>query len=401
MAISLVGLYVLSLLPGICKISINGSNINLFGVVTLLILPFLYARFFTEKRLITLLKKRKMIIFLICWLFIDIVGIMRALDLSQWIKYNYFFISGLSLAILVAYYFKEKKHYYYFLLISNVMLVIHNIIGWVEIIAKKYYFLSSEELKEIYIRYHYPVSMFGNTNDFAIFLTVAIFLTLIFNNLITNTLHKLLNNILIISSFFLIYRTQSRACWLALVVGLILFLLLKVRYTHKTYRVFFMLGIVATLSVISSITYFIITSNVIDLNSIGMRINLIKNGFILLFQTWGFGVGSSNIELLMHDSALLPTAGMSNMHNWWMEILVSFGIVIFTIYLFIYVKFILTAFKAVLRSEGQKEQNINGLIFSLLFVFTIACISSSSINSYGWIWILYGCCISFYYCLEN
>lgn len=202
MAISLVGLYVLSLLPGICKISINGANINLFGVVTLLILPFLYARFFTEKRLITLLKKRKMIIFLICWLFIDIVGIMRALDLSQWIKYNYFFISGLSLAILVAYYFKEKKHYYYFLLISNVMLVIHNIIGWVEIIAKKYYFLSSEELKEIYIRYHYPVSMFGNTNDFAIFLTVAIFLTLIFNNLITNTLHKLLNNILIISSFF-------------------------------------------------------------------------------------------------------------------------------------------------------------------------------------------------------
>lgn len=73
MAISLVGLYVLSLLPGICKISINGANINLFGVVTLLILPFLYARFFTEKRLITLLKKRKMIIFLICWLFIEVV----------------------------------------------------------------------------------------------------------------------------------------------------------------------------------------------------------------------------------------------------------------------------------------------------------------------------------------
>ena len=40
-------------------------------------------------------------------------------------------------------------------------------------------------------------------------------------------------------------------------------------------------------------------------------------------------------------------------------------------------------------------------LFTLLIVFAIACISSSSINSYGWIWMLYGCIISIYYYGNN
>lgn len=63
MAISLLILYALALVPGVCKISINGANINLFGILTLLCLPFMFARFLTEKGLITKIKKRKVIFF--------------------------------------------------------------------------------------------------------------------------------------------------------------------------------------------------------------------------------------------------------------------------------------------------------------------------------------------------
>lgn len=401
MAISLLILYALALVPGVCKISINGANINLFGILTLLCLPFMFARFLTEKGLITKIKKRKVIFFLLLWLLVDIFSIIRAIDIRQWIRYNYFFISGISLAILVAFYIRTKKQYCYFLVINNFMLFIHNIIAWNEIILEKYFFLASKDIEEIYITNKYPVSMFGNTNDLAIFLTISIFLILIFNNLINNKSVKLLNAFLFFSSLVLIYKTQSRACWAALAIGITVWLLLKIQYTRRTYQFLLLFGVVSALLSVGLLTYYIISFNVVELNSIGMRINLIKNGITLLFQTWGIGVGSSNIEPLMMEKSLLPTAGMVNMHNWWVEVLVSFGIIIFALYVSVYIKCILRTYQKVILCKNSKERNLYSILISLYFVFAVACISSSSINSYGWIWIFYGGCISVYYFLSD
>ena len=99
MTICLLYLFFLSLLPGLCKISVNGFNINLFGIMVICLLPILFVRLFVEKGLFLQLKNKKIIIFLLLWLFVDIISIFRAIELIQWIKYNYFFISGLSLAI--------------------------------------------------------------------------------------------------------------------------------------------------------------------------------------------------------------------------------------------------------------------------------------------------------------
>ena len=109
MTIGLFILYTLSLFPALCKISIYGANINLFGMTAIAFLPFLGIRFLAEKSLITKLKHKKIITFLIIWLLIDFISVYRAISFKSWIKYNYFFIIGLALSILVAFCFTEKK----------------------------------------------------------------------------------------------------------------------------------------------------------------------------------------------------------------------------------------------------------------------------------------------------
>lgn len=397
MIIGLFTLYTLSLFPALCKISIHGANVNLFGMVAIALLPFLGTRFLAEKKLITKLEHKKIIVFLIIWLLIDFISVYRAISLKSWIKYNYFFIIGLSLSILVAFCFTEKKHYYHFLCITNIALLLHNVIGWIEILTGKYFFLNSQEIEESYQLAHYPVSMFGNTNDMAIFLVIAIFLVLVLNNIIKTKIIKIMNIFLIASSAILIYASHSRACWLALALGIIIYLFFNLRYTRTTYYVLFFFGFSVSIVAVFVVCYVLHSYQVTELNSIGMRINLIKNGFTLLLNSYGLGVGSGNIEVLMLENAMLPTAGMSNLHNWWIEVLVSFGVFIFLIYLYAYVKCLIYEYKRMMVSDDKRIRRIHGLIFTLLIVFAIACISSSSINSYGWIWILYGCIISIYY----
>ncbi|MDY3685616.1 O-antigen ligase family protein [[Clostridium] symbiosum] len=401
MTICLLYLFFLSLLPGLCKISVNGFNINLFGIMVICLLPILFVRLFVEKGLFLQLKNKKIIIFLLLWLFVDIISIFRAIELIQWIKYNYFFISGLSLAILVSFFFRKEKTYYHFFAITNAVLLIHNILGWSEILFGNYLFLPISEMREIYINAKYPVSMFGNTNDFAIFLSMSIFMVMIFNEMIKNILLKIVNCFLLCSSCILILKTQSRACWLALLVGFLIVVILKLRYSKRTYRLIFFVGIIFCTIAILGVILVVLKTNVTYFDSIGMRINLIKNGFKLLFDSWGMGVGSSNIEILMLNDNMLPTGGMSNMHNWWVELLVSFGVLIFMIYIIIWCKFLIMAYKAIVMTTNIRERNIYILLFALLFVFAVSCISSSSINSYGWIWILYGNYVSFYYFLKE
>ncbi|MDA8353265.1 MAG: O-antigen ligase family protein [Firmicutes bacterium] len=68
--------------------------------------------------------------------------------------------------------------------------------------------------------------------------------------------------------------------------------------------------------------------------SINMRKALIMNGLQFLHQSNYFGVGAGNIE---HHMVGAPgTGGKVNIHNWWVEILVNYGVAIFLLYMALY-----------------------------------------------------------------
>lgn len=67
--------------------------------------------------------------------------------------------------------------------------------------------------------------------------------------------------------------------------------------------------------------------------SIHTRKALIMNGLRLLHQSRYLGVGAGNIEYYMQK---MPEVGKTNIHNWWAEVLVNFGVVVFIPYILLY-----------------------------------------------------------------
>lgn len=73
--------------------------------------------------------------------------------------------------------------------------------------------------------------------------------------------------------------------------------------------------------------------------SITVRVNLLKHGMEFLMKSHFMGVGAGNIERLMHpspDHYVSEKVNKENIHNWWAEILVNFGIIVFVMYMLLY-----------------------------------------------------------------
>ncbi|SFS33837.1 O-antigen ligase family protein [Marininema halotolerans] len=68
--------------------------------------------------------------------------------------------------------------------------------------------------------------------------------------------------------------------------------------------------------------------------SVSIRKNLILHGLHFLKDSHYMGVGAGNIEFYMKDASGVGTK--VNMHNWWVEILVNFGVPIFLLYMGLY-----------------------------------------------------------------
>lgn len=68
--------------------------------------------------------------------------------------------------------------------------------------------------------------------------------------------------------------------------------------------------------------------------SINMRKALIMNGLQFLHQSHYLGVGAGNIEYYMQGAP--GVSNKTNIHNWWAEVLVNFGVVVFVLYMALY-----------------------------------------------------------------
>jgi teichuronic acid biosynthesis protein TuaE len=77
-----------------------------------------------------------------------------------------------------------------------------------------------------------------------------------------------------------------------------------------------------------------------------------------------------------------------NLHNYWVEILVSYGLIIFLLYIFIYFNTVFKAYSNHLHHESRKLKKINLIILCLLISFPIAAIGPSNVFLNEWTWPL-------------
>ena len=132
-----------------------------------------------------------------------------------------------------------------------------------------------------------------------------------------------------------------------------------------------------------------------DKGSDFVRLNLIKNGFIFLYRTCGFGTGAGNIEHWMSNYGVYYTSDILNMHNWWMEILVSFGVFIFALYLIFYIKLIIDMLHKYKINNNKMNKTLSISFISCMAAYVIGSISASSNISAEWLWVFWAISIAY------
>jgi teichuronic acid biosynthesis protein TuaE len=399
---SLISAEILSIDAGLFQLSIY--RIILLIVITMAILNILH-----KGRLnFSIISDNYSIKFIFIWILYSIFSLIWIKDVNGWIRGFYFLSSGFVSTLFLVSNINNMKIMTKALIIFSFMILIHNFIGWYEVITSNYIFLNNSDRVYSYSLNNYPVSMFNNTNNFASFLLVSVFVLLSIKDRLFYYSMKILIIILIVSSCILIFYTGSRGNIIGLFVGFLIYTLLLVMKNRNLFitliialpilLILFLFGFFNPL-----ILYFENSLN-INLNATSgsdfIRLNLIKNGIYFVIKTFGFGVGLGNIEFWIRNYAIFDVGGIENIHNWWFELITSFGILIFILYIVFYLRMIFDFFKEFKKSSSN-ERNMYAALISLLFAFIIGSISVSSVINSEWIWVLFGILITFQINFKN
>jgi teichuronic acid biosynthesis protein TuaE len=351
------------------------------------------------------------VFFLFFWLIYSIISLFWVKDIMGWTKVISFFIPGFLSTIFIFANFKTKFDIIKCIEIIVWVSIFYSFLAFYEIFTGNYLFLFDDNLefyKETVLLtsatgIRPPVTVFGNPNDYSLFLYFSIVFALILYKIKDSKFHKFLYLAFILAAIFLIICTQSRSSFIGIAIFFItyaFFSFIRKSAVYKSVCIFLMI-------VFSFFLYFILQDYIwiftdvtsFDFQGTGdggsddIRISLIKNGLIYLFRSGFLGVGLGNIEYYMKSFSIYNTEGIENMHNWWLEILVSSGIIIFISYIIIYFNEMRKIFLSYRKFSGIKQKNIYGIFFCFFIGFIVSCVGSSSLITSEWIWPLLAICM--------
>lgn len=125
-----------------------------------------------------------------------------------------------------------------------------------------------------------------------------------------------------------------------------------------------------------------------DSSSIAVRQHLISNGIDELYKSYGLGVGAGNSQVAQQQHG--NTYGVYSMHNFWIEVLVEGGFLMFAIWSIWYF-YIAISLIVLFRKTKNKEIRFYAKASSLAMVgFSIGMISMSSAIYFFPMWLLLG-----------
>lgn len=391
------------IIAGSFSIDLGFANLSIFRILIIILAIALTITSFKSDRDVIILnnnKNRLSIEIMIIWLGYALLTIFWVKDYSIWFKEVYFLGIGIICIIIFCNVFKNSDDILICFRIIAIMIIIHNIIGWSEVITGNYLFLNSNLI--YYAKVKYPVSMFGNTNDFATFLMMSVFFLYICIMNSKYLVFKSICAVTLLSSVALLIFTNSRANWVGLILGFTAFAILMMK-NKKMRLLAFLIALVICMVIIFNID---LLSNYINLaikktdlntsnNSVLIRINLLKNGAAFLTKTYWLGTGAGNSVYWMEHYSIYNTLGIASMHNWWMEILTNYGIFIFLLYIIFYFNLIKTFYKRYLASNNKIDRTLSLGIICCLIGYLLGGISSSSNIDTEWLWVFWAIAIAY------
>lgn len=345
------------------------------------------------------------------WVLYSLLTLIWIKDFQSWIKMYIILISGFIITYFIGLYFTKKRDIIVALKIIEFMSLIFGIIALYEMLTGNYLYVAehnltyfqerSQELSSI--GWREPVSVFGNPNNYSLFLLFSSFCSLGLARIKNTKRGRLFSLILLLFFIFLLITTQSRSGFIGFALGFTSYLVI-IALRSRSRRITDIILILGALFLLI-IPFVLNNKNIfeplmeVDFNaqygSDAIRINLIKNGWNFLYNTHFLGVGIGNVEYYMKNYAIYPTGGVTNIHNWWMEILVSSGIIVFVVYLVIYFKNMKRLFRFSKFKDDFEMQHISTVFLCFLISFFIASVGASSLMYNEWIWPVFALIMSF------
>lgn len=390
------------------SININIMQLSLYRICLLLLTFIMLLQYLKTNRKIKLKIKNDqsfIIGFYFFWLIYSLFSIGWVKDYNSWFRAVFFIASGFLIIWILSSYIRKEREFKSIFMIIFGMIILHNLIGWNELLTGNYMF-ADLTIIDRHNQFGYnsaarvPISMFYNPNDYATFLVIGIFITYIVFSNSNIKIIKGLSIATIISSGLLLFRSSSRANILGLIVGLIISLYMKYfkKISKKTLLIIFAIPIIL-LNLFFLESIFASLANELQFSFDGgsdyTRLNLIRNGLHFLKETAGFGTGAGNIEYWMETRRIYNVGSIRNMHNWWLEILVGYGIVVFIGYIWMYIKIAKRLYYSYLNSCNIFIKNTSLGLLSTMAAFVITSISSSSNLPIEWLWLFWGIVIAY------
>ncbi len=236
-------------------------------------------------------------------------------------------------------------------------------------------------------------STFYNPNNFGVFLLLTLpVLLAILENARAQLARTALIGLILLLAFLSILTTSRTAVYGFLLTG-IAYLFRRPRLTATDIASIAIAGILLAflpatqrlVSLFTSTDLLYLTTILLEGSTL-VRFNLAMIGIDMLVSTYGFGVGGGNFAPTL-DATLryshLFTSGIIDPHNWWIEVLSEYGIVMFCLY-FGFLFFLYLRHRAAVRARFQPVVHHWPLF---LLAFVLAGVGPSSFVNLSWQWL--------------
>lgn len=358
------------------------------GIIS--IIQFIAIMYLVAKKEISLKDiLNKYSVFLMALLLFSGVSILWVKDVSSWLVYSVVLFAGTINSLILWLTIARKNIVNNLIKVFLLAILLHNIVGWFEVITGIYPFAFSIENLAYNQLLRRPITFFKNVNDFATYLLFALIFLISYEPIkstfskIPFTLKQTLKWLLTLSTFGLIIMVGSRGILLISILSTILLAILKIDNSLFRKRIV-LIGIG---SFVLALIALVVIVGLIDIEALdpgdSARVYLTLNGLEYLKDTVFVGVGPGNVSHYLESYRYFPVGHLRTIHNWWVEFLVMYGLVFFVIYISMYIQNILKSF--------QKFRASNNFLFIFTTTWAIAFIVGSVISSslYTTLWVIF------------
>ena len=401
----------------IIAVTLPVGQISIYRIFSLLVIPMVIFFLIKDRKSFKIYRNSyatgMLGIYLFWWIW-AFCSVLWAMEIGAWLQAMVLITLGVSSVIGIFLWTKNFFQWRTLIKAVWVMMTFLSVWGLFEITTNIYLLadLSKLDKYSTFVTQPWtriPITYLANQNDYATLLLASLPINLILMNTTRNHLKKLLTFLCILLTTFLIFQSGSRMSLLMAVAFYGIYLLLGVRWDFSRKQVLTTGTIILLLALLGFTFVPAIRGMVTDLiyilprpvisGDVG-RMNMWRNGLIYLGKTFGLGVGAGNIEVWMEIFGPLPTNNIFNIHNWWLEILVGYGVFVFIAYTVGYGLMIYRLFN-LKKSVNSTHKKIMNAFIAFLLIFIGASITSANNMLIEWHWVFFGLIIAYIGIMEK